>query len=259
MSTNIRNLILSVLSLGILVGYWYLPGWKLERGLRQAAYKRYAKLGDPDEVKRVVDKNHAEIFDDCFVDGMSHQVKNFDVIKYRSRMDQRVQKDLGEALAGRLVEALGGSDEAPAVPAAPVRPTAPTPPTATSTSTSKVHPVEIASMQVKPAAPTESEAGMTGKLFEIQIDVKDDAHDIPRDSPDLELAVRCPSGEPFSTRAPLYSGMPAEVDGVLRMKMRLLVPESTAGTGNGLCELGARIKDGAGNASEESKRFVALR
>src|SRR5262245_30918997 len=215
MSSGLRNGIISLFCLGLLVAAWFVPGWRFERALRKAAYQRYSELGEPDRVKEAVDRHHAEVFDQCFVDGLPRNSKNFDVKKYARLMDQRVEKDLGDALADKLAAVIArqeGASPAPATAPAPAaRVPAPTPAPAG-------HAVEIRGMQVKPRP---GEAG-GGKAFDIQIDVEDAARDITNESPaSLALVVSCPGGEPFTAEAAQISATAVDADGISHLTLPL--------------------------------------
>jgi hypothetical protein len=239
-----RNAVISVFCLGLLGIAWFYPGWRLQHDLRKAAYHRYSELGEPEKVKEAVDRNHDEVFEQCYMDGMPHRTKYFDVRKYARLMDQRVQKDLGDAFAAKL-EALVAKEQGSAAPASAAAP-APA-----------AHAVEIRGMQVKPQP---GEAGATGKTFDIQVDVEDTGGDIAsRKTANLVIVVSCPDGQPWTADAPGMPATPTGTEGISRLSVPLTVPDSVVGSGNGMCELSATVTDPAGNVSQAGKRFVAMR
>jgi hypothetical protein len=67
--------------------------------VREAAYQRYADLGSPEDIKRVVDRHHDACFDAAYTMGGRRTSSKFDLDKYLRLMDGKVDAAFGGGLA----------------------------------------------------------------------------------------------------------------------------------------------------------------
>jgi hypothetical protein len=88
---KLRTLLTVAVVLGI---YLLMPRWH-SRQVRQSAYKRYATLGESKAIRQIVDRNHKEVFEQCYRPGARRRKAEFDVEKYARLMDAKVESALG--------------------------------------------------------------------------------------------------------------------------------------------------------------------
>ena len=242
----------------VLGGYLLIPHWH-SRQVRHAAYERYSDLGETETIREIVDTNHDEIFEQCYLPGGRRTKANFDVDKYARLMDAKVERALGRIEQKENLAAHAARQEArraasaSAVPA----PIAPTP-------TPNPHTVEVRLLTAKPIPKDPTGMQFAGRLYRVEVDVVDEQGDLyGSDGEPTHFTVKCKDGGSFSSDRPTRDSAAAPEkpldSGVTRLAYKLLVPDITVGAGVGLCELAVQVHDKAGNVSNEQKVFIAMR
>jgi hypothetical protein len=262
MDKSTLKLLGTLLTVAVVLGiYLLIPRWH-SRQVRQSAYKRYATLGESETIRQIVDRNHKEVFEQCYRPGARRRKAEFDVEKYARLMDAKVEGALGRMVMEQKLaahEAL--QEERRQQRAAVPPPAASTPPP---TPAARPHVVEIRSLSAKRITDDATTTAFAGATFRVEVDVADAQNDVVGAGANpTRFTVKCQNGGTYSTDRPAAdsaasSTSPPEA-GARRLAYRLLIPDTTVGRGIGLCELLAQVHDTSGNVSNERRVFIALR
>ena len=91
----------ALIALAVLLGAFAWVAWN-RRGdsalVREAAYARFADLGEPAEVRGLVDRHHEAVFWACYRPGAGGEEPELDARAYVMLMDERIRfaRDAGE-------------------------------------------------------------------------------------------------------------------------------------------------------------------